>query len=197
MEVSQYNGLDSLKVYVNQVKNTRDSSNDKKRKLSNGSEMEVSQYNGLEINYTRDDNGGLKELKINQIVQLKQLINDRKFSKKKRGRKTKPLFPHKKYSLSFCSKKKKKKTTTMTTTTTTKGRRRRRRSGKKTNTFAKIACVGAVLVAVVSRIEVAVQAEYQCPSFGTKRLFYFQHTHTQQMSSSKRSVLCSYLIIID
>ena len=28
--------LDSLKVYVNQVKNTRDSSNDKKRKLSNG-----------------------------------------------------------------------------------------------------------------------------------------------------------------
>ena len=67
--------LDSLKVYVNQVKNTRDSSNDKKRKLSNGSEMEVSQYNGLEINYTRDDNGGLKELKINQIVQLKQLIN--------------------------------------------------------------------------------------------------------------------------
>ena len=40
------------------------------------SEMEVSQYNGLEINYTRDDNGGLKELKINQIVQLKQLIND-------------------------------------------------------------------------------------------------------------------------
>ena len=40
------------------------------------SEMEVSQYNGLEINHTRDDNGGLKELKINQIVQLKQLIND-------------------------------------------------------------------------------------------------------------------------
>ncbi len=93
MEVSQYNGLDSLKVYVNQVKNTRDSSNDKKRKLSNGSEMEVSQYNGLEINYTRDDNGGLKELKINQIVQLKQLINDRKFSKKSEGEKPNHYFP--------------------------------------------------------------------------------------------------------
>ena len=85
--------LDSLKVYVNQVKNTRDSSNDKKRKLSNGSEMEVSQYNGLEINYTRDDNGGLKELKINQIVQLKQLINDRKFSKKNEGEKPNHYFP--------------------------------------------------------------------------------------------------------
>ena len=83
----------SLNVYVNQVKNTRDSSNDKKRKLSNGSEMEVSQYNGLEINYTRDDNGGLKELKINQIVQLKQLINDRKFSKKNEGEKTNHYFP--------------------------------------------------------------------------------------------------------
>ena len=93
MEVSQYNGLDSLKVYVNKVKNTRDSSNDKKRKLSNGSEMEVSQYNGLEINYTRDDNGGLKELKINQIVQLKQLINDRKFSKKNEGEKPNHYFP--------------------------------------------------------------------------------------------------------
>jgi len=55
--------------------------------------MEVSQYNGLEINYTRDDNGGLKELKINQIVQLKQLINDRKFSKKNEGEKPNHYFP--------------------------------------------------------------------------------------------------------
>ena len=48
MEVSQYNGLDSLKVYVNQVKNTRDSSNDKKRKpLSLLCRVKVSEKVGI------------------------------------------------------------------------------------------------------------------------------------------------------
>jgi len=40
------------------------------------SHMEVVRYNGLEIKYVKDDNGDLIELRINQIVQLKQLIAD-------------------------------------------------------------------------------------------------------------------------
>jgi hypothetical protein len=38
------------------------------------SHMEVVRYNGLEIKYVKDDNGDLIELRINQIVQLKQLL---------------------------------------------------------------------------------------------------------------------------
>jgi hypothetical protein len=90
--------------------------------------------------------------------------------KKKRGRENIYYSPKERNKIN-CLLIRRRKTTKKTTMTTTKGRRqrRRRRSGKTTTLVG----AAAVLVAlgVVSRLEVAV-AEYQCPSFGERRIFF-------------------------